>query len=324
MKISIAMTTYNGSKYLQEQLHGFLLQTRKPDELVVCDDCSTDNTKELLMGFQKSAPFAVRIYSNKENLGYNKNFEKALSLCSGDLVFLSDQDDVWLENKLFSVEAAFNENPDIMLIINDSYVSDEHCNERSSSKLANIKFNGISEDAYIAGCATAVRADFLKLVLPFPDYPGCSYDLWLNKLATLSSVRMVFPHQLQLYRRHASNVTRNSVAANKKVLFPTLAALRTFGIKNCQKEWKDEIFLNNLFRDCLAKFKLHGEIIIFDLGKIDDAIRGLDRKNIAINKRIKLMEFRGVPRFFRVLSLYLNGFYQHFNGWKSAIKDIVR
>jgi len=100
IKASICLTTYNGSKYLQQQLDSFLAQSILPDELVVCDDGSTDATCEIIERFKQIAPFEVRLYKNENNLGYAQNFSKALGLCKGDFVFLSDQDDVWLPKKL--------------------------------------------------------------------------------------------------------------------------------------------------------------------------------------------------------------------------------
>ena len=99
MKASIALATYNGERYLQEQLNSFLHQTRLPDEIIACDDCSTDRTMDILESFAISALFAVYIYRNAINLGYTKNFERAISLCSGDVIFLSDQDDVWFPKR---------------------------------------------------------------------------------------------------------------------------------------------------------------------------------------------------------------------------------
>ena len=95
MRISIAMTTYNGSKYLNDQLKSFSQQDQAPDELIVCDDGSSDNTIKILEKFSLNAPFDVKIYQNESNLGFTKNFENALSKCTGDLIFLSDQDDIW-------------------------------------------------------------------------------------------------------------------------------------------------------------------------------------------------------------------------------------
>ena len=104
MKVSIALATYNGAKYLKQQLDSFQAQTCLPDELVVCDDCSKDNTVEILEEFKETASFIVIIIQNESNLGYTGNFEKAISLCSGNLIFISDQDDVWFNNKIETID----------------------------------------------------------------------------------------------------------------------------------------------------------------------------------------------------------------------------
>src|SRR5213080_381833 len=98
--LSVALCTYNGAAYLGEQLDSIVAQSRPPDELVVCDDGSTDETVEVLETFLAEAPFPVRLQRNEANLGFVKNFEQAISLCTGDFVALSDQDDVWMPGKL--------------------------------------------------------------------------------------------------------------------------------------------------------------------------------------------------------------------------------
>ena len=97
--ISVAMTTYNGEKYLKEQIDSILSQSEKDIELIICDDCSTDNTNKILSDYTEKDK-RVHVYKNELNLGYVKNFEKAISLCSGDYIALSDQDDIWLPEHL--------------------------------------------------------------------------------------------------------------------------------------------------------------------------------------------------------------------------------
>lgn len=98
--ISVAMCTFNGEKYIKEQIESIINQSLVPDEIVICDDCSKDNTiniiKETLANWSGKANLII----NEDNLGYRKNFEKAISLCNGDIIFLSDQDDVWDNCKL--------------------------------------------------------------------------------------------------------------------------------------------------------------------------------------------------------------------------------
>src|SRR3954453_13857066 len=106
-KLSIAMTTYNGETYLREQLDSFTNQSRPPDELVVCDDQSSDRTFEILNDFRDRTPFEMQIVRNEERLGIARNFEQAIRLCRGDIIFLSDQDDVWMEDKLLQHEQVY-------------------------------------------------------------------------------------------------------------------------------------------------------------------------------------------------------------------------
>jgi hypothetical protein len=98
--ISLAMAAFNGEKFLRDQLNSLAHQSRLPDELVVTDDCSTDQTVKILKQFQASAPFAVRVSINDRRLGYAENFLRAAEQCSGDLIAFCDQDDVWMENKV--------------------------------------------------------------------------------------------------------------------------------------------------------------------------------------------------------------------------------
>src|SRR5215470_8302349 len=109
--ISVAMCTYNGARFLAEQLGSLAAQSRLPDELVVCDDGSTDESAEIVKDFARHAPFPVRLEVNEENLGATKNFEKAIGLCRGEVIALSDQDDVWYPKKLELHESVFVADP---------------------------------------------------------------------------------------------------------------------------------------------------------------------------------------------------------------------
>jgi len=117
MRISIALATYNGEIYLSQQLDSFVVQTRMPDELVITDDCSTDNSLKICKKFAETAPFDVFIYENESNLGYCGNFNRALSKTTGSLVFLSDQDDVWFPEKIKTITKLALDNPKYLLIM---------------------------------------------------------------------------------------------------------------------------------------------------------------------------------------------------------------
>lgn len=113
MTISVCMGIYNGEKYIEEQLYSILHQTRQPDEVILCDDISQDNTVKIVRDFIKRNRLqdSWRLFVNQENKGYPSNFYYAMSLCTGDIVFLSDQDDIWNKKKLERMEAVLQRYP---------------------------------------------------------------------------------------------------------------------------------------------------------------------------------------------------------------------
>lgn len=112
MRLSVAMCTYNGEKYIREQLMSIRNQTLRIDEIVICDDCSEDDTVEIIENLIRQYDLPVRLHVNTWNHGYRKNFEQAICRCSGDIIFLSDQDDIWLPTKVETIIGYFNSNPD--------------------------------------------------------------------------------------------------------------------------------------------------------------------------------------------------------------------
>ena len=124
MQISVAMCTYNGQKYLEEQLNSIAVQSLLPIELVICDDGSADDTAEIVRQFSSTAPFPVHFFKNERNLGSTKNFEKAVSLCVGELIALSDQDDVWVPEKLARLAAVLAANPSVGGVFSNAQLID--------------------------------------------------------------------------------------------------------------------------------------------------------------------------------------------------------
>lgn len=208
------MCTYNGARYLQEQLDSFTSQTRIPDELVVCDDCSSDSTMEILRVFASEVKFPVRIFVNESKLGSTKNFEKAISLCEGNIIFLADQDDVWLPEKLSRIEAEFSRSPDLAGVLTDAVIVDEFLEpigfyfwqatnfRRLQQKRAMKGKLGtlLKYNTSMAGATFAFRAELMELVLPIPDY--WTHDAWIVLIiAALARIR-ILPEPLNLWRQH--------------------------------------------------------------------------------------------------------------------------
>ncbi|MBR5643961.1 MAG: glycosyltransferase [Salinivirgaceae bacterium] len=125
MKLSVALCTYNGERFIEEQLSSIINQSKKVDEIIVCDDCSSDRTVEIVKSISESnKDVDIRIYENEQNLGVCANFEKAVFLCNGDIIFLSDQDDIWNPLKVETTIKWFASNQDKSVVFTDADLID--------------------------------------------------------------------------------------------------------------------------------------------------------------------------------------------------------
>lgn len=202
MKISVCMATYNGEKYVLEQLRSIMKQLKEDDEIIVSDDGSTDDTLGVIKSLNDSR---IHIFHNAGEHGYTKNFENALNHANGDIIFISDQDDVWMDNK---VEVCLNALTDHSLVIHDATMTDENLNVTAVSHFQkyNVKsgfLNTFLRTRYTGACMAFTREFMLKRVLPFPrKQKYCPYDYWLAYLGIFYNEAIVLNEPLILYRRH--------------------------------------------------------------------------------------------------------------------------
>ena len=326
MKISIAMATYNGAKYLQEQLDSFAGQSRCPDELVVCDDGSTDRTLEIIEKFSRTVAFSVRVYRNETRLGYAANFGRAMSLCSGDVVFLSDQDDYWFRNKIEFVYAVFQANPNAWVVINDAEITDESLESTGLTVLGQIYSAGLDAEYLISGCCSAYRSNILLALLPIPAATH-SHDGWLHLLGLSFTCREVTTQCLQYYRRHGQNTSgyitsSTSPASPLKLLRNTLASknLRQNPVQACEKRllqlrvFRERIEANSTFLLSNLPFP---SALEKTLSRIDMLMRANETRKAILVKRLP-------SRLVTALHFYRTGGYQNFEGFKSFAKDVLR
>jgi len=226
--ISVAMTTYNGAQYIIEQLESIRLQTRKVDEIVIVDDGSSDNTMELVRDYADKYPeCGIRLEQNETNLGYKKNFYKAISLCNGDITFLCDQDDCWLDNKVEKIYGLLEEHPEISVVSSAFIQMDGQGNkgERKSAyqrKLADealicvpiedLIFHNISQ-----GCAMAMRKDIKEEFLKHFD-DTIPHDWMINVIAGIEKKCYYWNVPMFFYRIHDNNTIglNDSMPLNKK------------------------------------------------------------------------------------------------------------
>lgn len=216
--ISVCIATYNGEKYIHEQIASILQQIGNDDEIVVSDDGSTDKTLDVVRSFDAQN---IHIYINKGDHGYTPNFENALRNAHGDYIFLSDQDDIWMPDK---VEACMK-----YLKVNDFVVSDALIVDGDNKPLFNSfceqrksKFgflNTLIRFSYL-GCCFAFRRKVLSKALPFPkNHILCTHDNWLALVSTAFYKSAFIPLPLIRYRRYGGNASSGAKNANKSILF---------------------------------------------------------------------------------------------------------
>ena len=211
---SVALCSYNGEKYIHQQIDSILNQTHKPSEIVVCDDGSTDRTPEILAEYQKQYPEIFRIHFNEINLRSVKNFEKAISLCSKKIIFLSDQDDIWAENKAEKIVSFLDNHPEIDVVATNGFCIDENgaVHEKYSlwdapvflrEKGKNIDYFEIILHCNIAtGASMAFRAALKPEIMPFPVLKDYHHDEWIA-VNTARKGRFAFLNdKLFYYRTH--------------------------------------------------------------------------------------------------------------------------
>jgi glycosyltransferase involved in cell wall biosynthesis len=218
MNISIAMTTYNGARFLDQQLASLATQSKQPFEVVVCDDGSTDSTVEILRAWAASVAFPVHIYQNEQKLGFKDNFWKAANLCSGDLIAFCDQDDVWLEDKLQGCAAEFAHS-DVLLVMHSAKLVDSELrflgkNHPPISKRRVAEPLDVNPWGLVPGFALVFSSKILRGAdwegRPEdhlgPGYP-MGHDHWVYLMASVLGRIVFLPDCLALYRRHQTNTT---------------------------------------------------------------------------------------------------------------------
>ncbi|GAB3920207.1 glycosyltransferase family 2 protein [Larkinella terrae] len=232
--ISVALCTYNGEAYLETQLQSLLKQSRLPDELIVCDDDSTDQTRTLLERLTANAPFSVRIIRNTTRLGFNKNFEKALSLCSGELIFICDQDDYWLPEKIETLADYLIQNPAVDLVFSNAVIADTNLNDTGRLFWDTVRFTKPIREKWrrgeatevlldgnrVMGCTSALRRRLLASFLPIPNLPNYIYDGWMGLVTAAKGTIDFYEKPLIWYRTHdKQQVGTRPPAAGKPVRF---------------------------------------------------------------------------------------------------------
>jgi len=312
------MCTYNGDAYLRQQLLSIAKQTRLPGELVVCDDASTDATLQVLDEFQAMAPFPVQIYRSGTNLGPTKNFEKAIMQCSGDIIVLCDQDDVWMPGKLEELERVLEDHPEAGYVFSDALVVDEMLRSLGYTIWQRVSFTRRQRRRFrkghqlevllnhnvVTGATMAFRSDMRELVLPIPN--PWVHDAWISLLASGGGTRGIFIDEpLIKYRQHSRQVL-GGVKVSFREQFQR--ALSTKGGAYSHERTKYLQVINRL---------TSVGILNRDAQELIEAkIRHLEARQLLYSSSL-LKRIKTIPR-----ELIAGRYHKFSNGWKSVAKDL--
>ena len=308
MKISIALCTYNGAKYLSEQLKSLKEQTLKADEVVICDDNSSDNTVNVINEYKYK--LNVKLTVNKINLGVTKNFEQAISLCEGDIIFLCDQDDVWHQDKIKIMSNRMVDET-IGLCYCNGIVADENLKQIGShtlwgtSELVKVDFNKFSvynliNYCYFTGMALCFRASLKQYFMPLSK--NAVHDEWIAFIISFVAKIAFVKEELVIYRQHSNQqIGINSIKSSKEIW----RLLRGYKIIKIEKEV-------GRFTDLITKMK--------ELNAEEELITELEKKL----RHLKCRASRSIFRFIILtLELLLGKYKKHSNGgYKAFVKDL--
>jgi glycosyltransferase involved in cell wall biosynthesis len=316
MKISVALCTYNGERFLRQQLDSIARQTQPPDELIICDDGSTDATLEIIKHF--AASFPVHVHPNPTRLGVTQNFERAIGLCSGDMIALADQDDVWQAEKLAHLHNALTAMPQVGAVFSDADLIDGAGQPLGAALWRSIRFTPREQQAInsgdtlpvllkhrvVTGAALAFRADLREKILPIPEI--WVHDGWIAFVAALFADLRAIPEPLILYRQHERNFI-GTAATTTAQIEESLGRGSASYTRNAQQ-----------YTELKARIESWNDVP--DQARI---LRLLDEKIAHIQVRATLPRGR-VGRVAPILGELARGNYHRYSmGFKSAIKDLV-
>jgi len=217
-KISVALAAYKGEDFIGEQLKSILTQLNDTDEVIVSDDFPQGKTREIVL--EIAAGDSRVKYIEGPASGLIMNFENAIKNCTGDYIFLADQDDVWLPDKVEKVIEKFEEGADLVLhnaMVTDGKLKVTDTSFFSSHGTKTGYFNNILKNSYM-GCCMAFKAELKDKILPFPENLPM-HDQWIGLLAEKTGKVSLVQKPLILYRRHGGNMTGGKTSFKQKIMW---------------------------------------------------------------------------------------------------------
>ncbi|HEX4877382.1 MAG TPA: glycosyltransferase [Chitinophagaceae bacterium] len=206
--VSVALCTYNGAKFIQAQLDSILQQTWNNLEIIISDDGSVDETKAIIDEYSQQDN-RIRFFQNQSNLGYNKNFEMAFSHCTGELIAISDQDDIWEKDKIEIMMKNWPAGSLFVYSLSGNFMDNDF---DGRTEAPNVRYTNIDNilklvfNSPVHGHACMFKKELLNRCLPFPE--NIFYDWWMSMHAAATGVVGCIPQTLTWHRTHSANFSR--------------------------------------------------------------------------------------------------------------------
>ena len=318
------MCTYNGARYLPDQLASISSQTRLPDEVIICDDASGDETLTIIRSFAATSPFPVKVVANPIRLGSTRNFDQAINLSQGDLIFLSDQDDIWAAEKLAVVEELFINKPEVGLVFTDGELIDDKGASLGHSLWEAYRFDSTCKQkiqcaAYelldrrevVTGATMAFRAKFKDLIRPIPEDLPVIHDGWIALMIAHAGKLDFIEEPLIKYRQHSSQQLGAPLDPGKP--------------ESRLNQFTESIRRSTDFGLELRKV----QAVLQRMNAVSDRYAFIGKKNLdklllhfQTREAITRTKLANVPAMLR--ELFAGRYHRYSNGLSSMVKDILR
>lgn len=315
-RVSVVLASFNGEKYIEEQLTTIVNQTVVPHEVIVSDDGSTDQTKNILANFVSRYPF-INCVENEGPRGISANFNNALFRASGDVIFLSDQDDLWYPDKIELMLAELNKKPSTMLLLSDAHIFRKEVDKNFQTKLQYFEKRGTRY--FCTGCCMAIRREFLDIAIPIPTTVPM-HDVWLNELGERLGLKSVMPVPLMKYRRHGDNYSDHaSSKPRSSISFVKSTLLR---LQDRRSKILTEFALLNVAIERLEKKS--GKQVVLSEHEWNRRLQLVDEQLLFERRRLLAFEVRIVRRLVLLVRLFASGgYFRHKGGFKSLLADLI-
>lgn len=326
--ISVALCTYNGKPFLSAQLRSIAAQDRPPDELVICDDGSSDGSLEVIRGFARCSEIPTHVVVNDENLGSTRNFEQAISLCQGEIVSLADQDDVWYPYKLRRIQEVFLRSNGLqsrrsgspVAVFGDADLVDSNGRPLGSRLWRTVRFTNSEQQTVergealkvllrhpvVTGATMAFRRELLDLMTPLPARE--THDRWISFLLAACGRLVAIPEPLMQYRCHPGQ----QIGAGPLSLHEAITQADHRG--------------GSFYEDEVVRYRRFAEKIGQGNGRFTDSARILkqiEKKILHLEHRVRLPRTRlaRIPPLLQELAC--GNYWRYSGGWRSLAKDLI-